>query len=410
MDYSFDDQHRLIHFKYDLAPQVLAKLSRTLPELLMHDGLVTCSFEWRNHPECEKLKTLAGEWARIHFAGDIINISCDKLIGSDFDLLATMTMARCRSERMPAAVKLMVWFFAFDNFVDEPAHMGADLQASQEMMDAVMNVFHNVVAVEEVGIIKNGDKPEIVGPMKGGNSVYGSAIRVIRESACDWWNEMRQLGMSMRQQYRFVSVFKRYLDANTEQVAFRQLRHIPDLDTYKELRLHTSGCYVCSMMLEFALGLDLADEIIEHPLLVALNVAAFSHVMFVNDIFSFRKELSDGDLMNIVPILLWQNLGISHQQIVALRDVEPLVRETISQALALVRELDEECVRLMAKIQVAVRGGSEVGEGEVLAEEEAAAAVERYMDGVSDWMSGNVQWHHISKRYVQNNNNPSISI
>ena len=91
MDYSFDDQHRLIHFKYDLAPQVLAKLSRTLPELLMHDGLVTCSFEWRNHPECEKLKTLAGEWVRVHFAGDIINISCDKLIGSDFDLLATMT-------------------------------------------------------------------------------------------------------------------------------------------------------------------------------------------------------------------------------------------------------------------------------------------------------------------------------
>ena len=393
MDYSFDDQHRLIHFKYDLAPQVLAKLSRTLPELLMHDGLVTCSFEWRNHPECEKLKTLAGEWARIHFAGDIINISCDKLIGSDFDLLATMTMARCRSERMPAAVKLMVWFFAFDNFLDEPAHMGADLQASQEMMDAVMNVFHNVVAVEEVGIIKNGDKPEIVGPMKGGNSVYGSAIRVIRESACDWWNEMRQLGMSMRQQYRFVSVFQRYLDSNTEQVAFRQSCEIPDLDTYKELRLHTSGCYVCSMMLEFALGLDLADEIIEHPLLVALNVAAFSHVMFVNDIFSFRKELSDGDLMNLVPVLLWHNLG--GMSSICGGGVEAVVRETVAQALALVRELDGECVRLVAEIRAAVRGGNGP-----LADEGAAAAVDKYVDGVSDWLSGNLRWHRISKRYI----------
>ena len=234
----------------------------------------------------------------------------------------------------------------------------------------------------------NGDKPEIVVPMKGGeyggNSVYGSAIRVIRESARDWWNEMRELGMSTRQQYRFVSVFQRYLDSNTEQVAFRQSCEIPDLDTYKELRLHTSGCYVCSMMLEFALGLDLADEIIEHPLLVALNVAAFSHVMFVNDIFSFRKELSDGDLMNLVPVFLWQNLGSSNQHILALHAAEPLVHEIASQALGLVRELDEECVRLMAKIQVAVRGGSEVGEGEVLAEEEAAAAVERYVDGMSD--------------------------
>ena len=393
-DYSLDDHAQLTGFKYELAPQVLAKLSQALPELQTRDsGAIVCSFEWTTHPECEKLKAVARDWARTHF--DIIG--CDNLIASDFDSLVSMTMARGRSERMPAALKMMVWFFAFDNFVDEPAHMGADLQASQEMMDAVMNVFHNVVAVEEVGIIKNGDKPEIVVPMKGGeyggNSVYGSAIRVIRESARDWWNEMRQLGMSMRQQYRFVSVFKRYLDANTEQVAFRQLRHIPDLDTYKELRLHTSGCYVCSMMLEFALGLDLADEIIEHPLLVALNVAAFSHVMFVNDIFSFRKELSDGDLMNLVPVLLWHNLG--GMSSICGGGVEAVVRETVAQALALVRELDGECVRLVAEIRAAVRGGNGP-----LADEGAAAAVDKYVDGISDWLAGNLRWHRISKRYI----------
>ena len=48
---------------------------------------------------------------------------------------------------MPAAVKLMVWFFVFDNFMDNPAHMGADMGASQEMVDAIMSVFDNLVSV-----------------------------------------------------------------------------------------------------------------------------------------------------------------------------------------------------------------------------------------------------------------------
>ena len=80
-------------------------------------------------------------------------------------------------------------------------------------------------------------------------------------------------------------------------------------------------------MLEFALGLDLPDEIMEHPLLSALKVAACSHIMFVNDMFSFRKELSDGDLMNLVPILLWHNLGPCSNQPPAV--VEALVQQTV---------------------------------------------------------------------------------
>ena len=335
-DYSFNDQHQLTHLKYDLAPHVLARLSRALPELQMRDGVIACSFEWRNHPECEKLKALAKGWARHHFGGGhghILNINCDKLIGSDFHLLATMAMAGGRSERMPAAVKLMVWFFVFDNFMDEPALMGADVRASRDMVDAIISVFHHHEAEIEA-------EAEAV---DAGMTMNDSAIRVICESARDWWEEMRRLGMSERQQCRFVSVFTRYLEANTEQVAFRQLRQIPDLEMYKELRLHSIGWYVSSLTLEFALGLDLPDEIIEHPLVSALEVSAAFHITFVNDIFSFRKELSDGDLMNLVPVLLWHNLG-SSQHIVPLQAVEPLVRKTLSQTLGLVRELDEECV------------------------------------------------------------------
>ena len=49
-------------------------------------------------------------------------------------------------------------------------------------------------------------------------------------------------------------------------------------------------------MLEFVLRLDLSKEIIEHLLLSVLEVATAFHVMFVNNIFLFPKELSDNNL------------------------------------------------------------------------------------------------------------------
>ena len=161
----------------------------------MRNGTIACSFEWRNHPECEKLKALAEGWARHHFGGGhghILNINCDKLMDSDFHLLATMAMAGGRSERMPAAVKLVIWFSMLDNLMDEPALMGADMGASQEMVDAIMSVFDNPMAVPahqagiDVRIIRNGDELEMV-EMKGEEySDYSRAIHMIRESARDW--------------------------------------------------------------------------------------------------------------------------------------------------------------------------------------------------------------------------------
>ena len=308
---------------------------------------------------------------------------------------------------MPAAVKLMVWFFVFDNFMDNPAHMGADMRATQLLVDVVMTVFRNTVAVggDPSGIIKSGDDPEIiVGTNDEECDDYGRAIiRVLWESARDWWEEMRQLGMSPRQQYRFLSAVERYLDASMKQVAFRQLRHVPSVDTYKELRHQSAGWYVSSVILEFVWGLDPPDEIVEHPLLSALNVAASSHIMLVNDIFSFPKELLAGDIMNLVAVLTWHNLGRSQHS------VEALVQETVSQLLGLVREADEECVLLMETIRATVQGGQ-------LGKE--AAAMEKYVQGVSDWLSGCLQWHRISRRYVNdddnnnnnNNHHPSISI
>ena len=84
---------------------------------------------------------------------------------------------------MPAIMKLTIWNFVFDDFMDELAHMGADIGASQEMVDAIMRVFHHSTVVVQAGdLVGDGIKK---GMEYGGNGDYGSAIWLICESTCD---------------------------------------------------------------------------------------------------------------------------------------------------------------------------------------------------------------------------------
>ena len=87
-----------------------------------------------------------------------------------------------------------------------------------------------------------------------------------------------------------------------------------------------------------------------------------------------------------------ENVAYMHVEV----EVEALARQTVAEVLGVVRGLDEECARLVAEIRAAVRSGG------VLAKE--AAAVDKYVEGVSDWLSGNLRWHRLTKRYKTRTN------
>ncbi|WP_143261644.1 hypothetical protein [Allokutzneria sp. NRRL B-24872] len=76
-----------------------------------------------------------------------------------------------------------------------------------------------------------------------------------------------------------------------------------DLDTYLQLRRADFGFDAIRVMVDHAAGIDL-DEHRTSPLLDELLAACFEHALFVNDLFSYRKETQAGDGRNAVSVLL----------------------------------------------------------------------------------------------------------
>lgn len=87
---------------------------------------------------------------------------------------------------------------------------------------------------------------------------------------------------SPRSQKRFVHTMDLFFKAITIQAHNRAANIIPDLEDYIVLRRDTSACKPCWAMVEYANGLDLPDEVMEHPIILSLDEAA-------NDLISWSN-------------------------------------------------------------------------------------------------------------------------
>jgi hypothetical protein len=73
-----------------------------------------------------------------------------------------------------------------------------------------------------------------------------------------------------------------FLKAVTIQARDRVAGVIPELEDYVIMRRDTSGCKPCWALIEYASGLDLPDEVIEHPIIESLGEATNDLVIWSN--------------------------------------------------------------------------------------------------------------------------------
>jgi hypothetical protein len=83
-------------------------------------------------------------------------------------------------------------------------------------------------------------------------------------------------------QQRFKSNVQTFFHSVQQEASFRTLGLVPDLETYMEMRRNTSGCKLVFDLIEYSLDLELPDDVIEHPVIVALNQAANDLVTWSN--------------------------------------------------------------------------------------------------------------------------------
>lgn len=96
-----------------------------------------------------------------------------------------------------------------------------------------------------------------------------------------YWKRLTKDGSPGAQQ-RFMSTMDLFFQAITIQAKDRREGVIPDLDSYIGVRRDTSGCKPCWALIEYANGLDLPDEVMDHPVVKALGEAANDLVTWSN--------------------------------------------------------------------------------------------------------------------------------
>ena len=100
---------------------------------------------------------------------------------------------------------------------------------------------------------------------------------------------------------RLVTGFEQW--ANSMVAAAAAVSSWDGLDAYLQYRWGDFAFDAIRLMVEYSAGVDLTD-MEESPLLDDLHTACYEHSLFVNDLFSYRKEKQAGDDMNAVSVLV----------------------------------------------------------------------------------------------------------
>jgi hypothetical protein len=70
--------------------------------------------------------------------------------------------------------------------------------------------------------------------------------------------------------------------AVAKQADDRAKGYIPDLESYIAVRRDTSGCKPCFALIEYAAQIDLPDEVMSHPVIMAMEEATNDLVTWSN--------------------------------------------------------------------------------------------------------------------------------
>ena len=81
---------------------------------------------------------------------------------------------------------------------------------------------------------------------------------------------------------RFIKHCKDYIEAVAREADLREHGTVLDVDAYVTLRRENSAVRFCCGLAGYALGIDLPDEVVEHPAFMAMHLATVDMVCWSN--------------------------------------------------------------------------------------------------------------------------------
>ncbi len=247
------------------------------------------------------------------------------------------------------ASDLIAWLFVFDDY-----HGELNLRANPVEAAALFDDFERVLRGGAL-------PPQAIGLHRG---LADLSQRIAARAGRAWLDH-------------FCIGMREYFDGCLLEYPYRRIAHPPTLTVYRLLRKMSIGTIPVLDMIELSLKQVLNAEMHAKPLLNDLRNRTALMCAWVNDLYSYKKETSDHDPINLVTVLREQRkLTVDDAQAAAVK----LFYEDLASFRALRAEFDR------------ARDTSELER--------------RYTQGLEDWVFGNMAWSQNTLRYK----NPSTAL
>ncbi|TFK49911.1 terpenoid synthase [Heliocybe sulcata] len=171
---------------------------------------------------------------------------------------------------------------------------------------------------------------------------------------------------------RFIKIFGDYIHAVAYEAELRSRNEVLGLEAYIPLRRENSAVRTCFGLIEYAMGVDLPDEVFEDPVFKEMYLAAVDTVCWSNDLYSYNMEQAKGLTGNNVMTVLMNEKKCTLQEASDYTGVH--FKNLVDTFMANKRRLRS--------------WGPAVDRDVAL-----------YMVGMENWIIGNVEWSLVTQRY-----------
>ena len=200
----------------------------------------------------------------------------------------------------------------------------------------------------------------------------------LERSTADLWLRTAE-PMSMADRKNFRGANEKMLDSWLVELLNQAQHRVPDPVDYVEMRRATFGSDLTMNLARISKGRDLPAAVFQSRALQALELSAQDYCTFLNDIFSYQKEIEfEGEVNNMV-LVLQHFLDVPKEE--ALRHTVGLMTSRMQQ---FEHVLAQDLPLLIAELEL---------------DDRARGALDTYVESLKDWMAGILDWHRICRRY-----------
>lgn len=297
-----------------------------------------------SHPDTAEIEARSAAWVRQELAFAFASEqNLDRFLETRCAYFACLIWPLTRPEWMLDLANLSQHLFAFDDAYGDRAGIGRDTRSAWK----VFNDFFVVMAGEE--------------PRSG--HPYARNFQQI-------WTRVA-LPMTAGQRSRYRKASEDWLNDCAREIASREKGVVFDFDTYLAVRRGSVYSTPCFPIIEHGLGIELPADYSAAAELAELHLLCTDCMILINDLYSFPKEVLEGDYVNAVPILCMRH-GLGLQQ--AVDRVCAHLHDAESRFLTLCRELPARNAAI----------------GPMLS---------RYLQALGYYMSGLLYWARLTPRY-----------